>query len=93
MFFLRCHARKLQEIDMPKEIYYARVEPVEGMHYIVVTEGILEEDIEALCDKYFEKHKEMVRVVQGQALLVDLRGNEPRFECVPRDYKLPEDPR
>jgi hypothetical protein len=55
---------------------------------IFVSEGELEESIGALCDKYLETHKAIT--VPGEALLVDLRGKEPRLESVSPDYKLPE---
>jgi hypothetical protein len=60
------------------------VEPIKGMLYIFVTEGEFEENLGTLCDEYFEKHKALT--IPGQALLVDLRGKEPRFKSVPRTY-------
>jgi hypothetical protein len=71
-----------------EEVYYSHVEPRKGMPYILVSERELDEDIGTFCDKYFEKHKSIV--IPGQALLVDLRGKEPRFESVPKDYRLPD---
>jgi hypothetical protein len=64
------------------------VEPVKGMPYIFITGGEIQEDIGTLCERYFEDHRRIV--IPGQALLVDLRGKEPRFESVPIGYRLPE---
>jgi hypothetical protein len=90
---LSCGVRQSKEIDVPEKICYTRVEPREGRQYIdkayiFISEGELDQDVGALCDKFENEH--IARVFRGQALLVDLRGKEPRFESVPLDYKLSE---
>ena len=85
--------RQFKEINRPEEICYTRVEPTEDRphfekSYIFISAGKLDEDVGVLCDKFENEH--IARVFQGQALFVDLRGKEPRFESVPIGYKLPE---
>ena len=78
---------------MPKDILYMRVEPTKEkpdvLAYIFISEGEPDEDVGALCDK-FEKEHIAHHVFPGQALLVDLRGKEPRFERGPLGHVLPE---
>ena len=61
--------------------------PERGMHFIFVTEGEFQEDLGWLCEEYFETHKRIA--IPQQALLVDLRGKEPRLKSVPIGYTLP----
>jgi hypothetical protein len=73
--------------------YYARTvihkygqAPEQGMHFIFVTEDEFQGDLWKLYEKYFETHKRIA--IPRQALLVDLRGKEPRFKSVPMGYTL-----
>jgi hypothetical protein len=93
---LRCHALRVQEIHMPKKnTWCIHVVPTKESPnlrpFIFIGEGEPEET-GALYDR-FEEHYYIHDVMPGHALLVDLRGKEPRFESVPIGYKLPEDPR
>ena len=55
--------------------------PEQGMHFIFVTQDELGGDLGELYEKYFETHKRIA--IPRQALLVDLRGKDPRFKSVP----------
>ena len=77
---------------MPKELVCSRMTNRQGMRYIFVSWGTLEElgeDVEALSDEYFEDHMQLV-TLPDHALLVDLRSKEPTLQQVPKDYKPPE---
>ncbi len=52
-----------------------------------VEEPLPEEEWTKLCEQYGEHQTE---VLVGDALLIDLRGNEPTFVSIPADYKPPE---
>jgi hypothetical protein len=71
-------------------ISYTRVKRTEEnpniKEYVFISESELD-DVGALCDQFEEEH--INRVLPGEALLVDLRGEKPRFESVPIDYRLP----
>jgi hypothetical protein len=61
--------------------------PEQGMHFIFVTEDEFREDLWKLYETYFETHKRIA--TPREALLVDLRGKEPRCKSVPMGYTLP----
>jgi hypothetical protein len=61
--------------------------PERGMHFIFVTEDEFQGDLGKLYEEYFETHKRIA--IPQQALLVDLRGKEPRLKSVPIGYTLP----
>ena len=50
----------------------------------VAPKPLPEEEWTKLCEKYGEHQ---TRVLVGDALLIDLRGNEPKFESIPADFK------
>jgi hypothetical protein len=53
----------------------------------VAPKPIPEEEWTRLCEQYGHHQ---TRVLAGDALLIDLRGDEPTFGSVPLDYKPPE---
>src|SRR6476660_8256460 len=50
----------------------------------VAPKPLPEEEWTKLCEKYGEHQ---TRVLVGDALLIDLRGKEPKFVSIPADFK------
>jgi hypothetical protein len=68
-------------------IWYKKVEFELDRFIFVAPKPIPEEEWTRLCEQYGQHQ---TRVLAGDALLIDLRGNEPTFGSVPLDYKPPE---
>ena len=68
-------------------IWYKKVEFELDRFIFVAPKPMPEEEWTKLCDQYGQHQ---TRVLAGDALLIDLRGNEPTFGSVPRDYQPPE---
>ena len=68
-------------------IWYKKVEFELDRFVFVAPKPLPEEEWTKLCKQYGQHQ---TRVLAGDALLIDLRGNEPTFGSVPRDYQPPE---
>jgi hypothetical protein len=67
--------------------WYKKVEFELDRFIFVSPKPMPEEEWTKLCEQYGEHQ---TQVLAGDALLIDLRGNEPTFVSVPLDYKPPE---
>ena len=67
-------------------IWYKKVEFELDRFIFVAPKPMPEEEWTRLCEQYGQHQ---TRVLAGDALLIDLRGNEPTFGSVPRDYQPP----
>ena len=63
-------------------IWYKKVEFELDRFIFVAPKPLPEEEWTKLCKQYGQHQ---TRVLAGDALLIDLRGNEPTFGSVPRD--------
>jgi hypothetical protein len=68
-------------------IWYKKVEFELDRFIFVAPKPMPEEEWTRLCVQYGQHQ---TRVLAGDALLIDLRGNEPTVVSVPLDYKPPE---
>ena len=66
---------------------YKKVEFELDRFIFVAPKPMPEEEWTRLCVQYGQ---DQTRVLAGDALLIDLRGNEPTVVSVPLDYKPPE---
>ena len=65
-------------------MWYKKVEYGLERFIFVGPKPVPEEEWTKLCEQYGEHQND---VLAGDALLIDLRGDEPTFVSVPRGYK------
>ena len=68
-------------------MWFKKVEFELDRFIFVAPKPIPEEEWTKLCEQFGGYQ---TQVLLGDALLIDLRGKEPRFVSVPADYKPPE---
>ena len=68
-------------------MWFKKVEFELDRFIFVAPKPIPEEEWTKLCEQFGGYQ---TQVLLGDALLIDLRGKEPKFVSVPADYKPPE---